>query len=149
MLGGLQYSNDVSGWLQYKPNDPSNSLATSVHLYNFNYPCPTSVSGASTGTPSQTIQCFTSGNNDITQVKANHPVIFGELGQHTCDTTFVAPMLDWMLTNKFSVLGWTWNTGSCASIPSLIADWNGNPSGIGVAFKNQYFNKYPTWQGIK
>jgi Cellulase (glycosyl hydrolase family 5) len=29
MLGGLNYSNEVTGWLQYLPNDPSNSLVNS------------------------------------------------------------------------------------------------------------------------
>lgn len=148
MLGGLQYSNDVSGWLQYKPTDPNNSLVTSVHLYNFNWPCPGDGSSGAAAAAT-TITCFTSGYNNIAQVKSANPVIFGELGQDSCDTTFVAPMLSWMYTNHFSVLGWTWHPYDCAGVPSLLADWNGTPSGIGAAFKTQFTTQYPTWGGIK
>lgn len=148
LIGGRSYSNDVSGWMQYKPTDPSNSMVLSIHLYNFNYPCPgTGGSGAAAATAATT--CFTSGSNNITTIKASHPVVFGELGAEDCSSAFVSPMMDWMETNKISVLGWTWHPYDCSGTPSLLSDWNGTPSGLGAAFKTHYTTKYPAWAGIR
>ena len=36
MLGSVQYSNGLSQWLKYKPNDPENNLMASWHVYPFN-----------------------------------------------------------------------------------------------------------------
>lgn len=148
LVGGISYSNDVSQWLQFKPNDPSKSIVTSIHLYNFNYPCPgTGGSGAAAATAG--INCFSSGSNNLTTILATNPVIFGELGANDCSSAFVTPMMDWMVTKKISVLGWAWFTGDCAGIPSLLTNYNGTASGLGSAFKTHYTTKYPAWAGIK
>src|SRR5690606_33969352 len=36
LLGGVQFSNDLSGWLEYKPDDPIDNLAPAWHIYQFN-----------------------------------------------------------------------------------------------------------------
>jgi endoglucanase len=36
LLGGLAYSNDLTGWLAHRPTDPTGNLAAAVHVYNFN-----------------------------------------------------------------------------------------------------------------
>ena len=36
MLGGEEYSNDLTDWLQYEPTDPDHNLVASWHSYNFN-----------------------------------------------------------------------------------------------------------------
>src|SRR2546421_2260059 len=36
MLGGLNWANDLGGWLAYKPADPGDALVASFHNYNFN-----------------------------------------------------------------------------------------------------------------
>jgi aryl-phospho-beta-D-glucosidase BglC (GH1 family) len=36
MLGGIEYSNDLTQWLSYEPTDPDHDLAASWHSYNFN-----------------------------------------------------------------------------------------------------------------
>src|ERR1700690_309551 len=36
MLGGLEYANDLAGWLAHEPADPDGNLAASWHSYNFN-----------------------------------------------------------------------------------------------------------------
>ena len=36
MLGGEEYSNDLTSWLQYEPTDPDHNLVASWHSYNFN-----------------------------------------------------------------------------------------------------------------
>ena len=36
MLGGEEYSNDLTDWLTYEPTDPDHNLVASWHSYNFN-----------------------------------------------------------------------------------------------------------------
>ena len=36
MAGGLVWSNDLSQWLAYRPNDPLGNLVAAWHIYNFN-----------------------------------------------------------------------------------------------------------------
>jgi endoglucanase len=39
MLGGLEYANRLSHWLQHMPSDPLNNLAASWHIYPHGNPC--------------------------------------------------------------------------------------------------------------
>ena len=48
MLGGLEYANDLDGWLAHEPTDPDHNLAASWHSYNFNA-CSTSTLLARSG----------------------------------------------------------------------------------------------------
>jgi hypothetical protein len=34
MLGGEEYSNELTSWLRYKPTDPDNNPVASWHSYN-------------------------------------------------------------------------------------------------------------------
>ncbi len=134
LLGGLSYANDMTGWLANLPTDPSSGLVASIHLYNFNAPCP-----GSGGTAAAAIECFSSPEqNSIVDIAAQHPVVFGELGQNGCATDFVAPMLDWMAQNDYSVLGWAWNTADCSSFPALISAYDGTPTAFGKAFQTSF-----------
>src|SRR5579883_1396765 len=72
MLGGLEYSNDLSQWLQYEPTDPDHNLAASFHLYN--------------GTICNNASCW---NSQVAPVAAKVPVITGELGEGDCAHTFI------------------------------------------------------------
>lgn len=137
LLGGLQYANDMRGWLANLPSDPSNSLVASVHLYNFNSPCPTMVAGSQTA--ADAITCFTSTQyNSLDNIAKAHPVVFGELGQEGCSSDFVDPMLTWLDQRGFSVLGWAWNTADCSSFPALISDYDGTPTAFGEAFRRAF-----------
>ncbi len=140
LLGGLQYSNDMSGWLSHLPSDPSDSLVASIHLYNSNWPCPLSVSDA--GTAADAITCFSDEqHNAIDAIAAEHPVVFGELGQDGCASDFVAPMLEWIGQRGFSVLGWAWNTADCSGFPALISNYDGTPTALGEAFRAHYLGE--------
>jgi len=114
MLGGLAYSNDLSGWLAHVPTDPLNQLAASFHLYNFNT-CSTQ-------------SCWEMGAG---AVAAQHPVITGELGENDCAHGFIDGYMPWADTNGISYLGWTWNTWDCQSGPALITDYDGGATGFG------------------
>lgn len=135
LLGGLQYANDMSGWLATLPTDPGNSLVASIHLYDFNWPCPLAVgpSGA------DAVSCYSAGGvSSLDELSAAHPVVFGELGQDGCATDFVDPVLEWIGQRGFGVLGWAWNVADCSQFPALISDYEGTPTALGVAFRQFY-----------
>jgi endoglucanase len=114
MLGGLEYSNDLTQWLQYKPTDPDNNLVASWHSYNFN----------TCSTPS----CWTS---QIAPVMASVPVITGEFGENDCADTYAAPLMTWLDSQGGGYLAWTWNNWDCSQGPALITDYSGDPTAFG------------------
>ena len=119
MLGGLAYSNDLSGWLANKPNDPLNNLAASFHLYNFN-------------------ACSNSGcwDSQVAPVEAQVPVVTGELGENDCQHGFIDTAMSWLDQHNIGYLGWAWNTYNCSSFPSLITSYDGTPTQFGLGLKN-------------
>jgi hypothetical protein len=119
MLGGLAYSNDLSQWLQNKPNDPDNSLIASTHIYNFNTCSSTS--------------CW---NAQIAPVAAKVPVIAGEVGENDCAHGFIDGLMSWLDSQKIGYLAWTWSAYNCSSTPALITDYTGTPTAYGLGFKN-------------
>jgi hypothetical protein len=119
LLGGLAYSNDISGWLSNKPNDPQNNLAASVHTYNFN-------ACSNTG-------CFAS---TIAPVAAQVPVITGEMGENDCAHGFIDMAMAWFDQQGVGYLGWGWDTYNCNSFPALITSYDGTPTAFGVGLRD-------------
>jgi hypothetical protein len=120
MLGGEEYSNDLTGWLQYKPTDPSGNLVASWHSYNFNT-CSTQ-------------SCWTS---QIAPVIASVPVIAGEIGENDCSGSYINPLTSWLDSQNTSYLAWAWNADfNCSSGPGLVSDYvPGTPTAYGAAYK--------------
>ena len=120
MLGGEEYSNDLTGWLQYEPTDPDHNLVASWHSYNFNT-CSSQ-------------SCWTS---QIAPVIASVPVVAGEIGENDCAGTYINPLTTWLESQKTSFLAWTWDnwSGGCSSGPTLITDYTGTPTNYGAAYK--------------
>ncbi len=119
MLGGLAYSNDLSGWLANKPSDPRNDLIASAHIYNFNACANTS--------------CW---NSQIAPVAAQVPVIVGELGENDCASGFINTLTGWLDSQHIGYLAWTWNPYNCSSTPALITNYDGTPTAYGQGYKN-------------
>jgi hypothetical protein len=119
MLGGLAYSNDLTGWLANKPSDPDGDLVASWHSYNFNS-CSTE-------------SCW---NSQIAPVMASVPVITGELGENDCGDSYVNPLMSWLDSHSSSYLAWTWNDWDCSTGPSLISDYTGTPTAYGAGYKS-------------
>jgi hypothetical protein len=117
-LGGLAYSNDLTSWLTYKPTDTANNLVASWHSYNFN-----TCSNQS---------CWTS---QVAPVAAQVPLIAGEIGENTCSSSYIGPLMTWLDSQGISYLGWTWNNWDCSSGPSLISDYTGTATAYGAGFK--------------
>jgi hypothetical protein len=126
MLGGIAYSNDLTGWLANEPTDPLGQLAASFHEYNFNTCASQS--------------CWTS---QTAPVAAKVPVITGELGENDCDDTFVDQYMTWADTSGISYMGWTWNTWDCSSGPALISDYDGTATGLGAGIKSHLISVNP------
>jgi hypothetical protein len=120
MLGGDEYANDLTGWLQYKPTDPDNNLVASWHSYNFN--------------TCNTQSCWTS---QIAPVIAAVPVIAGEIGENDCAGSYIDPLTTWLDSESTSYLAWAWNADfNCSSGPGLITDYvPGDPTAYGAAYK--------------
>lgn len=120
MLGGEEYANDLTDWLQYEPTDPDGDLVASWHSYNFNT-CSSQ-------------SCWTS---ELAPVIAKVPVIPGEIGENDCGGSYVDGLTSWLESQNTGFLAWTWDdwSGGCSSGPTLISDYTGTPTGYGAAYK--------------
>lgn len=115
MLGGLAYSNSLTQWMKYLPNDTQNGLVASWHSYNFNY-C-------------KDMSCW---NQYVLPVSRKHPVIIGEMGENDCAHGYVDQLMNWADQQGISYLGWTWNTWECTSGPALISNYDGTATNFGA-----------------
>jgi len=110
MVGGLQYANDFTSYLKYKPADPLNQMAASFHVYNFNY-C-------------NNLSCWI---QNVAPVAAQIPVVAGEIGEDDgAHGLILDPLMTWADANNVSYLAWTWDTWGCGG-PVLISSYNGTP----------------------
>ena len=117
MLGGEEYSNDLTSWLANEPADPDHNLVASWHSYNFNT-CSTQ-------------SCWTS---QVAPVIAAVPVITGEIGENDCGGSYMNTLTSWLNSANTSYLAWTWDAwGSCPGV--LITDYAGDATPYGAAFK--------------
>jgi hypothetical protein len=111
MVGGLDWANDLSGWLAHQPKDPQNAIIASWHSYP--------------GESCDTASCWTS---TIAPVALEVPVVMGETGDNVSSaTTYIDSLLPWEDLQGISYLGWTWDTwGDSTDI--LITDYTGTPT---------------------
>jgi endoglucanase len=120
MLGGLEWSNDLTGWLAHEPADPDHNLAASWHSYNFNA-CSTK-------------SCW---SRQIAPVMARVPLIAGEIGENDCADSYISPLTAWLDSKSGNYLAWTWNADfNCASGPGLITGYNGHPTPYGAGYED-------------
>jgi Cellulase (glycosyl hydrolase family 5) len=113
---GINYANDLSQWLAYKPTDSLNALVAEAHIYG-NNSC-----GAQSGGACLTIQ--------IAPVAVQVPVIFGETGEtyddSECTSANMQVILPWADAHNVGYAAWTWDTwGTCLS---LISGYDGTPN---------------------
>jgi hypothetical protein len=116
LLGGIAFSNDLSQWLAYEPNDPAGNLAAAWHIYNFN--------------PCNNATCY---NGAPAAVAAMVPIVATEIGERDCNSMFISPLMLWLDAKGSSYLAWSWNAyGGCqptASPWSLVTDYySGTPN---------------------
>jgi endoglucanase len=127
ILGGLNWSNDDSGWLSHEPVDPAGPglLGASLHMYQFN-------SCASWSCWNTTL---------LPIVHAGIPLITGEMGEADCEAEFLYAYWAWADPLSVSYLGWTWDTWATCTGPVLVSNYNGAPyDTYGTAFRDHLQN---------
>jgi endoglucanase len=119
LLGGVEWSNDLSGWLAHLPTDPQNQLVASTHVY-----------------PNNSCNSAACWSETLAPIAAQHPVVAGEIGEFDCEDHFVDQFMNWADENDVSYLGWTWNTFDCSSGPALISSPDGTPTAFGQGLRD-------------
>lgn len=115
---GLEWGNDLSGWLASRPSDREGQLAAGWHVYNFN-----SCNNA---------DCW---DSTIAPVAQQVPVVATEIGEGDCGGGFLNKLLPWADQHHVGYLAWTWDTWNCSTGPAVISDYNGTPTPFGAAYK--------------
>jgi hypothetical protein len=117
---GIDWANNLSQWLAWRPDDAAGRLIAESHVYNFN------VCGS--------VECF---QDEQAPVAAVVPVIWGEYGQDDCGSDFVASALTWADAHISGYEAWAWDTwGDCEA---LIDDFVGTPANDYGAFVRDYY----------
>jgi endoglucanase len=127
MTGGLNFANDLTGWVDHAPDDPLNQEAASFHNYM--------------GQGCDNVGCW---NSEIAPVAANVPVVTGEFDEDnfdnpSCDnktpSTFDADYMSWADQHGVSYLAWGWEVLSADEISGqgcsafyLTSDPGGTPA---------------------
>jgi endoglucanase len=120
LLPGVQYANDLSGWLRHAPRDPDHNLAASWHFYPWN---------ACVG-----LRCW---NGQVAPVIARVPVLVDEFGETNCADNFINPLMRWLDARSTGYLAWAWNASwSCTAGPSLITSYDGSPTAFGAGYRS-------------
>jgi endoglucanase len=114
---GLDWGDDLSGWLHWRPRDPARRLVAGWHVYNF----------SRCASPS----CWEA---TVSPVARRVPVLATEVGENDCAGGFLAALLPWADRRHVGYLAWAWNTGTCAGGPSLTSDERGTPTPYGRAY---------------
>jgi hypothetical protein len=119
MVAGLDWANDLSGWLAHEPSDPLHHIVASAHMYNF----------ARCRTP----KCW---HRTLAPVAASVPLVTGELGENDCASDFIDRYMAWADRKGVSYLGWAWDTADCGNGPSLITSYDGTPTAFGAGLRS-------------
>ncbi|MBV9465173.1 MAG: glycoside hydrolase family 5 protein [Solirubrobacterales bacterium] len=125
LLGGLQWSLDLSGWVAHAPKDRLHQLLASDHNYGGLSPCERSCRAA------------------ILATHRHYPVLFGELGETDCRAGYIDGMMRFADRHGIGYLGWTWDAvspggWSCGGGPALITSYSGTPTAFGAGFRDHF-----------
>jgi hypothetical protein len=138
----LQWSQQMDGWLKYKPTDSAGQLGAVWHPYPSSQN-PTQVACVADGILSVGLpQCSAL---EMTAVKdilaAGYPVVATEFGDTIGGSTapWASVLLPFADANGVSYLGWTWDAWGGDSANVLITDAAGDPTpGYGTYVKQHY-----------
>jgi hypothetical protein len=123
ILSGIDWANDLRGWLDHVPDDPAGNLVAGFHAYNRG--------------PGFTKRCITENCWDtelLPIINAGYPVFAAEVGQDIgydgCATDFVERFYTWADRHQVRYTAWSYNPHGCGA-PSLIASYDGTLSPAG------------------
>jgi hypothetical protein len=125
MIGGLDWSANLSQWLSFRPQDPLNNVAASLHTYEENRHC---------------FEPHCWGADADEAVAAQVPLIAGEFGDNDCDHDYADAFMQWADAHGVSYLAWAWDAAPhypCSGGPALITNYNdGTPTKYGVGVRD-------------
>jgi hypothetical protein len=130
MADGLNYGNDLSGWLAHAPRDRRRQLIAGFHTYG-DLGCRAN-------------PCW---DHSVVRVAARVPIITGETGEFDCAHGYIDRFLPWADSHGISYLAWAWNATDCAREPSLLAV-DGSPSPYGVGYRDHLLARARERAGI-
>lgn len=127
MVGGLDYANDLTQWVDHAPDDPLNQEAASFHNYM--------------GKACDNATCW---NSEIAPVAANVPVVTGEFDEdnytesqcaNKTPSTFDQDYMSWADQHGVGYLAWGWwvlsqaekDAAGCSAF-YLLDDYGGRPA---------------------
>jgi endoglucanase len=123
IVAGLNFSNDLTDWLQWAPKDPDRAIVAGAHVYFDDLGC-------------EDAACWT---KEFAAVEAaGYPVVVDEFGETDCRHVKIDRLMDWADAQAPQVgyWAWSWNPFSCDRGPSLITDDAGDPTQTyGAGFK--------------
>ncbi|HEX5469795.1 MAG TPA: cellulase family glycosylhydrolase [Gaiellaceae bacterium] len=110
---GVNFANDLSGWLAHAPDDPLGQVVAEAHVYGKN------VCGST--------DCF---DKTLAPVAERVPLILGETGEvydaSTCGAKHVSEILRWADEHDVGYAVWAWDAwDTCLS---LVKDYEGAPT---------------------
>jgi hypothetical protein len=112
LLGGLDYANDLSHWLEFAPDD--DQLIAAFHSYDFK-------------------ECndATCWNDVLGEIADSVPVLASELGAQKPDDGYVDTYLAWADQHHEGALFWVW-ADHPGDPMALVADDRGTPTAYGL-----------------
>jgi hypothetical protein len=111
LLGGVNFSNRLTMWSQFKPADAMNNLAAAWHIYNFN--------GCNSST------CW---SGDPATLMMTTPVVVTEFGENDCmGGAFVTSLMTWLDQHATSLLAWTWDAYGACTAGNATTGQGGSP----------------------
>lgn len=122
MVGGLDWSNDMTQWLANKPSDPNGQLVASSHVY-----------------PDNACNYAACWNSVFAPITAQVPMVTGETGSqdYPCTANFINNYLPWADAHGVSYTAWVWEPWGCAPGQfNALLDTSGNPTAYGLGVKN-------------
>jgi endoglucanase len=110
---GVDYANDLTGWLAHRPRDPLRQLVAEAHVYGKN--------------TCSSVGCF---NRTLLPVARRVPLVLGETGESydasDCGSDAIATFLRWADAHGVGYETWVWDTWQNCS--ALISDYAGTPA---------------------
>lgn len=119
LVDGLDYANDLSGFLSHPLDDPDHAIMAAFHVYSWS--------------ACSTTSCW---QRSLVPVARKYPVVATEAGENNCAGAFVGRFLTWALNHDVSAVVWAWTDNE--GCESLISNYAGDPTAYGSIVKSAF-----------